>query len=261
MNKNPNLKVLVAIGGWNEGSEKYSQMVSSSASRSVFIQSVIAMIVKENFVGIDLDWDYPANRGGVPADKENFVLLCRELREAFDAAGHSDWLVTAAVSAGKATADTAYDIPGISRYVDFINIMSYDFNGAWDPFTGHHSPLSGHPNDVEPTFNTEFAVDYWINGGAPASKLNLGLGLYGRGWNLDNPQNNGPHAPAQQPIPAGPYTREAGFWGFHEICEKQVIEQPGQWTVVYDEHYKSPYAYNDRIWIGYEDERGIEDKV
>lgn len=81
-------------------------------------------------------------------------------------------MLTAAVSAGKGTIDAGYEIAEIAkynfvqfksvfdfnqykfilvfhndfslftcRYLDFINVMTYDFHGAWDPATGHNSPL------------------------------------------------------------------------------------------------------------------------
>lgn len=34
-----------------------------------------------------------------------------------------------------------YDVPEISKYLDYINIMSYDFHGMWDTEVGHNSPL------------------------------------------------------------------------------------------------------------------------
>lgn len=51
----------------------------------------------------------------------------------------------------------------------------------------------------------DYAVNYWLDKGADPSKLVLGMGLYGRGFILSNPANNGFYASANQPISAGPY--------------------------------------------------------
>ncbi len=59
---NPNLKTLLAIGGWNEGSTAYSEMVKTQERRTKFIDSVIDMITKYGFDGLDLDWEYPGIR-------------------------------------------------------------------------------------------------------------------------------------------------------------------------------------------------------
>lgn len=88
----------------------------------------------------------------------------------------------------------------------------------------------------------------------------MGLGTYGRGFTLDDPNQNGLYAPAANPIPAGPYTREAGTWGYNEICERQRAE-PGQWTVREDPYYQSPYAFNGRLWVGYDNPESIARKA
>lgn len=28
-----------------------------------------------------------------------------------------------------------------NRYLDFINVLTFDFHGPWESVTGHHSPL------------------------------------------------------------------------------------------------------------------------
>ena len=76
--------------------------------------------------------------GGPASDKANFALLLKELSAAFKPKG---LLLSAAVGAGKSTVDNAYDIPKLSQYLDFINVMTYDFHGSWEKQTWHHSPL------------------------------------------------------------------------------------------------------------------------
>ena len=79
--------------------------------------------------------------------------------------------------------------------------------------------------------STDFAMRYWRSKGAAPEKLLLGMGAYGRGFNLVNPSNNGLYAPASSGIDAAMYTSAAGFWGYNEYCEKMLNEQ-SQWTLV-----------------------------
>merc|ERR1711945_85844 len=43
--------------------------------------------------------------------------------------------------------DVGYDIPQISSYLDWINVMTYDYHGQWDKKTGHVAPMYEHPDD------------------------------------------------------------------------------------------------------------------
>lgn len=58
--KSKGIKVLIAIGGWNDSEgDKYSRLVNSPSSRSSFITHVTQFIEKYKFDGLDLDWEYP----------------------------------------------------------------------------------------------------------------------------------------------------------------------------------------------------------
>ncbi|XP_023225350.1 probable chitinase 10 [Centruroides sculpturatus] len=255
--KNPNLTTLLAIGGWNEGSIKYSKMTSSHKTRKIFVDSCLRFLTKYNFDGLDLDWEYPAMRGGKPEDRTNFIYLIQELKKAFEPHG---FLLTAAVSAGKPTIDVAYNIPQMSKYLDFINLMAYDFNGAWNSFTGHNSPLYAREEEPESQkiFNVDFAVNYWLNNGCPKHKLVLGMPLYGRSFTLKDANKHGLGAYATGPGTAGPVTGEGGMLGYNEICKFITQEN---WKTEWDDSIKSPYAHKDRQWVGYDDQKSIKIKV
>ena len=74
----------LAIGGWNDSQgDKYSRLVNNPDARKKFIDHALRFIEKYNFDGLDLDWEYPAKRGGSPDDKSNFIELIRDLKKAF----------------------------------------------------------------------------------------------------------------------------------------------------------------------------------
>lgn len=53
---NPDLKTIIAIGGWNEGSTKYSDMARDASARKTFVKSIVPFLEKYDFDGLDLDW-------------------------------------------------------------------------------------------------------------------------------------------------------------------------------------------------------------
>ncbi|ROT65545.1 hypothetical protein C7M84_016474 [Penaeus vannamei] len=113
--QNPKLKTLLALGGWSFGTKKFKDMSSSRYARQTFIFSAIPFLREHNFDGLDLDWEYPKGQ----EDKANFVVLLKELFEAFEAeaneTGNERLLLTAAVPVGPDNIRSGYDVPAVSR--------------------------------------------------------------------------------------------------------------------------------------------------
>ncbi|KAE8738788.1 hypothetical protein FOCC_FOCC015729, partial [Frankliniella occidentalis] len=173
---NKKLKTLLAIGGWNEGSARFSPMVADPERRAEFVKNSVRFLRTNHFDGLDLDWEYPAYRdGGKPADRDNYAALVQELRE---------------------------------EYLDFMNILSYDYHSAFESSVNHHSPLYPVGEDDEYNFEAALSilgplnplaaqlgpVDYeYYDDEADAAPSATKVKIHGDGWIECLDRGNFPH--------------------------------------------------------------------
>ncbi|CAG4982766.1 unnamed protein product [Colias eurytheme] len=278
---NKNLKTILAIGGWNEGSSRFSPMVASKDRRKEFVRNVIKFLRQNHFDGLDLDWEYPAFRdGGKPKDRENYAKLVKELREEFEResekTGKPRLLLTMAVPAGIEYIEKGFDVRTLNKYLDWMNLLTYDYHSAFEPAVNHHAPLYPleEPNEysVDNELNIDYTIKFYLENGADRDKLVLGIPTYGRSYTLFNPDAVEIGSPADGPGEQGEATREKGYLAFYEICEalkakskKRAIdsdedseeseeEEDEEWTVMYpNKDAMGPVAYKGNQWVGYDD--------
>uniref|UniRef100_T1JDU4 chitinase n=1 Tax=Strigamia maritima TaxID=126957 RepID=T1JDU4_STRMM len=265
---NPRLKTMLAIGGWNEGSARFSRLVGDSDSREIFVKSAIRYLRNYGFDGLDLDWEYPTFRDGSSLDdKEGYIMLIKELRQAFNKEtlnGKAEkLLLSAAVPAGQDYIDQGFDMLEISKNVDFLNLLTYDFHTSYEPTANHHSPLYQRPNlpdeDYRANLNVDWTVRYYIQLGVPAFKIIVGIPTYGRGYTLEDGVDGTLGTPVKGPGDKGPATKESGYMAYYEICRK--VREEG-WTV--KKPYPSdvgPYAFKGDQWVGFDDEETVINKA
>ncbi|MDX3800205.1 glycosyl hydrolase family 18 protein, partial [Streptomyces sp. AK04-3B] len=182
--KYPHIKVLWSFGGWT-WSGGFAQ---AAANPAAFAQSCYNLVEDPRwadvFDGIDIDWEYP-NACGLSCDTSGAAAY-KNLMQALRAKFGANYLVTAATTADGTSGGKidAADYAGAASYVNWYNVMTYDFFGAFDADgpTAPHSPLTTYSGIPQAGFTTADAMAKFKAKGVPASKLLIGIGFYGRGW-------------------------------------------------------------------------------
>ncbi|KAJ7641876.1 bacteriodes thetaiotaomicron symbiotic chitinase [Roridomyces roridus] len=260
--QNPSLKVFLSIGGWSFNdpptSGIFSSLVASATNTNVFIKSVLGVMNAYGFDGIDIDWEYPVadDRGGAKGDKENYVTFLKAVKAAFNAfdyglsftAPSSYWYLQ------------NFDLPNMlaDDAADWVNVMTYDLHGIWDsPADYIGSIVLAHTNLTE----IMLTFQLYTNVGIDPSRMVMGIGFYGRSFQLVSDQCTTPGCPFAGAAPAGPCSANAGTLMFTEI--EDIISSVGTNQLVFDEDAAVKYlVYNEFInWVSYDDQQTLGMKL
>ena len=253
---NPKLKILYSIGGW-VWSNHFSHTAAYKENRIKFAISSVKLMKKHGFDGVDLDWEYPGQRGEDndfrPSDKNNFNLLLEEIRKELEKVGAIDnkhYLLTIATGADQAYIDNT-DLGKAHKYLDFINVMCYDFYHGWFFQTGHHANLYPSKKEKFTGNSGQEAIRRHIKAGVPSNKLIMGIPFYARQWKKVALVNDGLYQTAMTTGTIAPY------W---DIVEKI---KSGNYKKGYDDSAKASYLWNakDSIFISWETPKEIKQKV
>ncbi|GGC95496.1 hypothetical protein GCM10011396_48580 [Undibacterium terreum] len=302
---NPDLRILFSLGGWaytNDDSAtavRYRDAASTAARRRQMASSCIAFMKRYGFDGIDIDWEYPRKE-----DADNFVALLTEIRRQLNTENRQrrqKYQLTIAGAGGAFNLSRYYlQLKQIAAQVDYLNLMSYDLNGAWQKQTDHNAHLFGDsreakydnplrqlqfdpalpPAELQSRFPSPFAltvdaaVQQYLQAGVPARKIVLGLPFYGRAYFAVGSENHGlyqPHA-----TPAGDdYHGDTTLLTGCDACVQRGDPRSAGYDDIrkllasglgYQRYFSSegkvPWLYNadKKIFVSYDDEESFRYK-
>lgn len=210
--RNRNLKILLSIGGWTYSSN-FAQPASTESGRRTFAQSSVKLLKDLGLDGLDVDWEYPKSDG----EAADFVKLLQATREELErysatlSTTRPHFLLTIASPASESNSRWL-KLREMDQYLDFWNMMAYDFTGSWDPTAGHQANVFPSQQIPQCTpFSIDNAVRWYTNAGVPPYKIVLGMPLYGRAF-----QNT--EGPGSTFSGVGEGSWEKGVWDYKVSC-------------------------------------------
>ena len=248
---NPEVNLGFALGGWTL-SDEFSTAYSTQAGRDTFVSDTIDMLRKYDFFNtVDFDWEYPGGGGesgnaASTQDGANFELVLGDLRTELNnltTETGQDYEISIATAGGYEKLANL-NIEGIDQYVDFYNVMTYDFHGGWENTTGHQAAMTGDANNYDITG----AVGVFEDAGVDLSKVVMGAPAYTRAWGgVDAGDSFGYQQQGSGRDAAGSF--EAGVYDYKDIVTDVVT---GQRDLYWDDDNKAAFVYDGDEWSSME---------
>lgn len=248
---NPDLRILISIGGWT-WSGNFSDAVLTPESRSKFAKTSVEIVADYDLDGVDIDWEYPGQTGDNNVfraeDKQNYTLMFEALRKELDKLSKMTgkyYELTTAVG-GSTSYIEHTEMDRAVKYLDFVNLMTYDFYTSGDS-AGHHSNLYP-PEDYEKDASAHKSFQLFVEAGVPAEKLVMGVPFYGRSWIMKSAEKQGINMPVEEGARGGGYT----------YIKDSLVNKDG-FARYWDENAKAPYLFNSETnqLVTYDDEESV----
>lgn len=243
--KNPQLKVLLAFGGWG-GCKPCSELFAADTHRKAFAQSVSQVLKQYQLDGIDIDWEYPAIQGPIghpfdPSDKRHFTELIKAVRAEL---GNTKE-ISLATGAFTEYLQQSLDWQAVAPLVNRLHLMTYDLVNRNSPVTGHHAALYSTSRQKESADN---AVRYLDSLGIPRNKIVIGVACYARVFGQADSVNNGLYQPCQ-------------FQKF--TVYKAFPKAFSGYQCFWDDEAKAPFCYNaaKKLFATFDDKRSVRLKT
>ena len=244
----PNSKVILSIGGWNN-SDGFPQTAEDQESCERFASQCVEIMRENNIDGVDLDWEFPGDFGpdglySPPDDVQNFTKLVAECRRQFDEAAAKDdteYLLTAALN-GTIEMLEPLEHDELSEQFDYAKMMTYDYNSpVFVDNTNHNSPLYTNPNVPDGRDGSiHKSLTYMLDQGWDSSQVVMGLAFYGRVF-------------------------QAASGSGTPMSFNEIDDLVGQgWTDherYWDDEAKVPYLFDGEELISYDDAESIATKA
>lgn len=242
--QHPRLKVLISL----EGNAKFFANDALPEHRRSFVASCMKLFIEGRFApgihkpglfdGIDLDWEYPQ-----AGEAENYIGLLQEFRRQLDAYRPGLQLTVAVGPSPRMYPGVA--MTEVSRYVNRVGVMNYDYGGPWSKTTSMIAPLYSASDDPTEGGSVDGSLRQYQDAGVPPNKLLMGLPFYGYGWEQVGSSHDGLYQPGQPIHEDKPYNFVAGLMA-HSVVHR-VQESQAPW--LYDG--SSFWTYDDPVSIAY----------
>jgi chitinase len=253
------LRVTVSVGGWGAGG--FSEAAGSEAGRRAFAASAAQLVTRLDADGLDVDWEYPEHgESGIHSsvqDRANFTLLLKAIRSSLDEAGAArgrsgadHYILTIAAADGPFV--SGIDIAAVAPYLDWFNLMTYDFVNSLTPSTGHHTGLYASKLTPAGARTTERAVRQFRSAGVPPGKLMIGAAFYGREFGDVQADRHGLYQPYGHYLGERPWPQ----------LNSDYIDSHG-YVRYWDRAAQAPWLWNaqTRRFVSYDDPQSIAAKA